>query len=1064
MRKVAGIIAILAFMMPCGVWGDAATDTTSAPLKTVGQTTMPTATASTTKIEESLSASEVLCGHNSAAGYSLEHAGVIPGSEWVYVGVKRARKNVDYTINYDSGTIYLIEPAREGDAVRVDYLYAKDAPKRTSSGLSFAPAMFGDALHLNTTYSTRAMDGDSSRNVITYGLSSMLKLNGTGTSNLNSMVYFSSPEASGRMSLTGASSKAPGKSGDMKKDHLFVQGANINAGKAKITLGYQDVGKDFTGFTSMRDSNAASTDVINQLEKEKGISRTNLTAELPTGSAGGFNFAFGRISDAKDDIYNQAFGYSGGGFSFNFNSREVGQNFTRFGDLKESDRAQMAAEAGARRTQYALQFAGDASGGASPISGLTMTQIESGGSTLSIKSAQADLGKVKVQADVRTMDPEFNKMSALNDSERTRMALTARQQFQPDAKTSDVTAQDKEKINNEAGLNRSSYIVQVDGGAIDTWLTLSNVDSTKGGLNRRAINVAGKTFTAYFSHQSIDNTFARISSLQPIEQSRFGNEYGMSRMNMGGTLKLAFGDLALDNTNVRDNQGAGLMRSSIDFKNNRLKLHANFQDVDQNFSRILDLSDSDKNTLLRERGFKRTDYSMNFQATRDLNIDTYFYDSSNTTAEQTRGQNRYKVTFDPKNGPKINAFHDDCSYVSNEGNLSSYSRSQFSFENNFNFLGGLNVKGAANTNYSQEGTDAPVNTKVIEAHVASNEKAPTSFTIDTVNTDLGNGKFVNTRSMGVKTRISNNMALVTSFGQTDREADPSEINGSLGVDWSINKDVKLTMSLASKNSGSKGSQRAQQFSLNGLLIKRFFIFDNIKVGSGINTASSLGKQTGCDNAFKLQTGVIGGGNFLIDNSDKLNKKNGMYYHSRVLQYESNNDPKAWYHLKFYKQDLVTTSGEKGIKRNNSFDVKVTNDTRFAYTTYFGKDGQNGSLIPVGGTTMKLTHSITDKLDMSADYTIDHNDANNRIARIAGLGFSGILPNDAKFEFYFGFSHLLDGTTLEDNNVFRIKYDQKMAADRYITLSAEKKSGIDKSKINPNEGNTIARIDFRATFD
>ncbi|MCE5197617.1 MAG: hypothetical protein ABFD54_10950 [Armatimonadota bacterium] len=1060
MRKVAGIIAILAFMMPCGVLGDAATDTAATPLKTVGETTATT--TPTTKVNESLSASEVLCGHGSAAGYSLEHGGVIPGSEWVYVGIKRARKNVDYTINYESGTIYLVEPAREGDTVRVDYLYSKDAPKRASSGLSFAPAMFGDALHLNTVYSTRALDSSNSRNVVTYGLSSSLKLN--GTSNLNSMVYFSSPESSGRMSLTGTSSKAPSASTDAKKDHLFVQGANINAGKAKVTLGFQDVGKDFSGFASMRDSNAAESDIINQLEKEKGISRTNLAAELPTGTTGGFNFAFGRISDANDDISNQAFGYSGGGFSFNFSSREVGKNFTRFGDLKESDRAQMAAEAGARRTQYALQFAGDASGGVSPISGLTMTQIESGGSVMSIKSVEADLGRVKVQADLRTMDPTFDKMSALNDSERTRMALTARQQFQPGAKASDVTAQDKAKINSEAGLNRSSYVVQVDGGAVDTWLTLSNVDSNKGGLNRSAINMAGKTFSAYFSHQNIDSTFGRISSLQPIEQSRFGNEYGMSRMSMGGSLKLSFGDLALDNTSVRDDQGAMLTRRSIDLKNNRLKLHANFQDIDQNFSRILDLSDADRNTLLRERGFKRADYAINFQATKDLNIDTYFYDSSNTTAGQTRGQNRYKLNFDPKNGTKISAFHDECSYVSHEGNLSSYSRSRYSFENSFNFLGGLHVRGSSDTNYSQEGTDAPVNTQVVEAHLESNQKAPLAFNIDTVNTDLGNGKFVNTRSLGVKTRMTSNMALVTSLSQTDREADPSEISGSLGLDWSINKDVKLTMSLANRDSGSNGSQRARQFALNGLVIKRFLIFNNIQVGSGLNTTTALGKQTGCDNAFKFQTGIIGGGNFLIDNSDKLNKKNGMYYHSRILQYETNKDPKAWYHIKFFKQDLITPSGQPGIKRNNAFDVKLSEGTRFAYTTYFGKDGQNGALIPVGGTSMKLTHTLTSKLTMTADYTIDRNDSSNRMARIAGLGFAGILPNDAQFEFYFGRCHLLDGFTLDDDNVFRIKYDQKMAADRYITLSAEKKSGVDKSKINPNEGDTIARIDFRATFD
>jgi hypothetical protein len=54
--------------------------------------------------------------------------------------------------------------------------------------------------------------------------------------------------------------------------------------------------------------------------------------------------------------------------------------------------------------------------------------------------------------------------------------------------------------------------------------------------------------------------------------------------------------------------------------------------------------------------------------------------------------------------------------------------------------------------------------------------------------------------------------------------------------------------------------------------------------------------------------------------------------------------------------------------------------------------------------------------------------------------------------------------LENDDVFRFKYDHRIDADHYISLTAEKKSGVDKTKINPYEGDTVARIDYRTVFN
>ncbi|MHB9038026.1 MAG: hypothetical protein ACYC64_15315 [Armatimonadota bacterium] len=1033
-----------------------------AVLTTVGE--VNTSKTNPTTDETGLPASEIICGHGSMAGYNLGHGNVIPGSEWVYVGIKRARKNVDYTIDYASGSLYLMEPVRNDESVRVDYRYSeKAAAKRSGPSLAFSPSALGGNLQMNLTYATRLADpsqGPGAQDILTYGLNSLTKFG--ASSSLSSMMYMSTPQKSNRMSLTGSSTPPPRSEKKAKNDHLMLQNADLGVGKVRVKLGFQDVGEDFQGFQSMRDSNAAPNDALKQLEKEKGIQRMNMAAEIPTNADSGFNFSFGQVSDKNADITSQMFGYKTGGLAFSYSSRDVGSDFSRFNDLKEADHAQLAAEAGIRRTQYAMQL--DDGAASSLSSGLSTTHLAGESGDLTQNSADLGFGRVKVHADIREVDPTFNKMSALNDEERTRMALVARRQFDANAQASSVTSDDKSKINQETGLNRANYSLAVDGGAVSTWLSLSSVDSQKGGLSRSAINVQSKQFSVYFDRHSIDNTFDRLGSLQAVELATFGNEYGMARTSFGGKFRMGFGELALNRASVADHQGAGVLRQSLDFKNPRLKLHVNFQDIDAGFSRIMDLSDADRKLMLGERGFSRSDYAINFQATKDLNIDSYIYNSTNLTEGETRGQNRFKIDYAPQRGPKVSTLHDSCSYVSEMGNLSSYSRNRIAFDNSFSFLGGMLFKGSNDVNTTQEGLDDPITTQITETHLESNQSAATSFTVDTANADYGQGRFANTQAMGVKTKISGNMALVTRFSETQRDSDQSETSGNFGMDWGITKNLKMSANVSDKSSGPQGAQRARQFSLNGLLAKRLLLFNDVKIGSGVNTTSAQGRQTGCDNALRIEAGVIGHGSFLLDNSDKLNTKTGMYYTSRILKYESDNDPKKWYHLSFMRQDLVTPTGEPAEKRNYSANARLSSRTSFTFNKHFGKDGKNGAVIPVGGSTIKLSHVLNSKLTVAADYTRDLNQLNDRRAHVMGMGIGGMLSNSAQFELYFGWSHLNEGLTNENGNVFRVKYDQKISANHYITLSAQKKSGVDKSEINPYEGNTTARLDFRTVFN
>lgn len=1005
---------------------------------------------------------EVLPGNGSRAGYVLGHSSVVPESEWVYVGARRAIRNKDYTIDYASGTLFFTEPVRSTDSVRVDYRYVPSARgERSVASPGALPLMLGKNLQMNMLYSYRAGDADlgiGSPDILTYGVNSVTKLG--ETSQVSSLMYMSTPHRSTRMSIT-ANPKAPGKNTQPpKRDKLMLQDADLGLGKVRLKLGFQDVGEDFAGFASMRESKSAPDDVLAMLEKEKGIKRMSFAAEVPS-AGGALNLSMGRIEDKGDEISTRAASYSTDRVKLDFSTREVGRGFTRFKSLREADAAQMAAEAGLKRSSYGLQFRTGAGADGAPVwSGLRFTELEGDTGSLSWRSADLDLGMVKVQADVRKMDPQFNRMAALTDEERTRMALIARRQFNPAALASDVTAQDKAKVNQEAGLDRSSYLVRVD----DSWLSLSSVDSEKGGLNRSAVEIKKKRFGAYFTAHHIDQTFDRLSNLQPVELERYGNEYGMSRTEFGGRLALAGGEASLRSASVEDHQGAQVQRRSFDFASPRLKFRANFQDIDPRFSRIMDLSDSDRKLLVQERGFSRRDYTLKWQVTRGLSIDSYVYDSTNVTEGQTRSQDRHQIVYAPDKTREISLFMDDYSYVSETGNISSYSRRKFNLNQTFSGLGAtMAFRSLNDVNAIHEADGRPVTTTISQYRVESDQASPTSFTLDMLDIDYGDGRFADTRGIGFKTRALKNLSLVGSYAQTHRESGPPEGNGSFGMEWVVSKDLALMFKMANRDGGAQGSRQEHSFTMKGLLAHRLLWFRDIKVDTSSNSTVLTGRQIGCDNGLKLEAGFLGG-SLLFDNSDKLNPKNGIYYTSRVFQYQSDSNPDKWYHLTLFRQNLTTPSGQPARKRNYAMDMRLSPATKFTLASHYGKDGKNGEVIAVGGTVLKLSHQLGKEMSLVADYSMDVNDETQRRAAVSGIGILGKLAGKDAFELYVGRAELTEKLCAESKLVFRVKYDHKVDADRFLTLTAERKSGVDKTSINPYEGDTTARLDFRTTFN
>ena len=178
----------------------------------------------------------------------------------------------------------------------------------------------------------------------------------------------------------------------------------------------------------------------------------------------------------------EAVGYSGSDFKVNFSTQDVDKGFSSFNDLTGADKTQMATQSGIRRTNYGIQFKTGLGPGGNNWNNLNIAQFDSDTGRLQTEATNFDFGALKFQADIRSVDSGFNRMSALSDAERTNMALTVRRMFDPNAQASNVTAQDKGQITGESGLDRSNYRIDYASGAVHTALSISDISSSTGGL------------------------------------------------------------------------------------------------------------------------------------------------------------------------------------------------------------------------------------------------------------------------------------------------------------------------------------------------------------------------------------------------------------------------------------------------------------------------------------------------------------------------------------------------------------------------------------------------------
>lgn len=836
-----------------------------------------------------------------------------------------------------------------------------------------------------------------------------------------------------------------------KDDSIINQSLGFTSDRLRASITMSEVGEKFTRFNDIREADR------NWLAKEKGLKRIGMQTELNLGSGMSLSASSNQIKDKTDEISSQALSFTSKSFKANFSTSEVGAGFTRAKDLREGNRDQLAKEVGMSRTNMGLEFASKGAAKDSPWNKLGFNTISDASGEIATQFGTLNFSKISLSYFHRSVDSGFSRLGSLSKDDLTQMALEIKQQFDPNATAQQVNDNDRKQVLSEAGIERTNMRANFSAGSINTNMQMLEIGDGKGAIERLNASISGKNFSLSIMDQSISESFEKLGHLAPVEKSQFNNERGMHRTNMLGSLNMGMGSLSLGFSKVTDSDGASVVKQSLGFKNDKLDVNARFTEVDQEFNRVGDLADPDRGWMQGERGFKRMDLTANAKLSKQANIQSYYYNSRSSSSDAAREQLRNQLNYTTGFGAQIKLFRDQYSSKGADGRETGYLHQWFRIDHSIKTLGGLNFMGLHDTNtvVKQDGTETTAT--ITHMHLESNKNKKTWGVADRKTVDFGDGRFENTQSFNLSSKLSSKLNLTGALTMIDRDSGSEEIR-SYGLQWDISKRLKFSAEAMDKDGSNVDLTAKRTFSLSGIVSDRFLMFSNVKLTASRAVEDRQGKLSKETEAIKLETNVFKGS--FIAEYGASRDVNGNHPLTRGFAFVSDRSENK--RLKFdvsYKERDLGPGNPLDI-RNYNVDYKLSSKTSLSYNYFSYKEKQDGKIEPVGGSSFKLA-TVLKGFGVAASFKEESNFAARTDKDMYGLSLSGKLGWGALFEVGYSLDDISTPGGRTKGHTYKAKYDHQISADHYFTLSGELKT---YETANGTKKDIQARFDFNTLFN
>jgi len=435
----------------------------------------------------SLSVDLVPIEENSLA-HALRHGGVVPGTEVVSLGVRQLKKGIDYGIDYGAGTIFLMIPAKPGESLRVQYRYDPSKPQTSSQSSNGAPGfqfsvLPGATMMLNFGVTERLADGTVLQSS-SYGLKTNFSFAGGAMKGL--FVLGERKKAQARSAYETESAKAEVETG---KSQAILQDWNGNVFGGKFQLNYQDITKNFTAFGNFHGAGYEKS-IVDQLQKEKGLKRTSYSLQNIGGKSLNLSSSYKQIQDQGASLEWRSYGVEAGPVKLNYSSQRVDPQFSRFQDIAEADRDQLAKEKGL--TRELLDGSLTLKGGSGFFKSLKVEDLE--GTGIFRRSLGYEGKSLKFSLLDQHVETGFTKFASLREADRDQLAR-------------------------EAGMRRQKFSIEATPFAFLTPLQLhQNVIRTDAGsLKDIGFQLGGNRWNFQHSLLDIDPGFANLQNLPESE-------------------------------------------------------------------------------------------------------------------------------------------------------------------------------------------------------------------------------------------------------------------------------------------------------------------------------------------------------------------------------------------------------------------------------------------------------------------------------------------------------------------------------------------------------------------
>ncbi len=349
----------------------------------------------------------------------LRNPGVIRNSELVDLDGRILKRGTDYTLDYPSGMLLLMTSIKPGQTLRVSYRHdpaeAKTGGQKFGQGWNALKLSFGQGttVMMGLGMAERGSDGSVMRSDL-YAMRNSFGLAPGSGLKMNGMFAYSSRQSIRSQSLMGDGGAETGSS---QAGTAIVQELGGKIAGGDISLQYQSIDRNFTGFAAFAES-GYSQQSIDQLTKERGLKRIGLSMQGIQAGSLKLSQNYQVVGEKGNSIRTQSFGVQGKGWALNFDGRKVDQGFTRFRDLRETDRELLQREAGLETQQVGFQY--DQRGTKFNASQFGVNDASDRG----VMRTQFGLetGMVKLGYRTQSVDAGFNRFQGVRQSDAGQLA------------------------------------------------------------------------------------------------------------------------------------------------------------------------------------------------------------------------------------------------------------------------------------------------------------------------------------------------------------------------------------------------------------------------------------------------------------------------------------------------------------------------------------------------------------------------------------------------------------------------------------------------------------------